>query len=89
MHLRLSGLPTALVSGLQTSITLGKIPNSLQLALPQPLAMGTSVRSVMRSVDGLGGFDLDLQLEIDNHDVWTIRVLKPDDDDDEATNAKH
>ena len=69
VHLRLSGLPAALVSGLRTSIVLGKIPNSLQLALPQPLAMGTSVHSVMCSVNHLGGFDLDLQLEIDNHDV--------------------
>jgi hypothetical protein len=87
--LRLSGLPAALVSGLQTTVTLGKIPNSLQLALPQPLSMGTSLHSVMRSADNIGGFDLDLQLDIDNHDVWTVRVLKPQKTDDDATRGSY
>lgn len=76
VHLRLSGIPKLLVSDMKTTVTLEKVPNSLQLALPHPLPMGTSVHSVTRSADDLG-FDLDLRLGIDNHDVWTVRVLKP------------
>ena len=82
VHLRLSGLPAPLVSGSQTAVTLAKIANSLQLALPHPLPMGTSVHAVTRSLDALEGFDLDLQLAIANHDVWTVRVIKPHKTDD-------
>ena len=84
MHLRLSGLPALLVNGSHTAVTLEKIPNSLQLALPHPLPMGTFLHSVTRSMDSLRGFDLDLQLSIDNHDVWTIRIRKPQKTDDDV-----
>jgi hypothetical protein len=77
VRVRLSGLPAALLNGPHTAVTLAKIPNSLQLALPHPLPMGTSVHSVTPTAGKLGGFDLDLQLAIANHDVWTVRVLKP------------
>eukprot|EP01043_Picozoa_sp_COSAG02_P084147 COSAG02_NODE_22029_length_766_cov_1.004498_1_plen_201_part_10 len=84
VRLRLSGLPATLISALQTTLTFAKIPNSLQLALLHPLPMGTSIHNVTQRTDGSGGFDLDLQLAIENHDVWTVRVLKPQKTDDDA-----
>ena len=77
VHLRLSGLPATLVHGEQTTVTLAKIPNSLQLAVPRPLPMETTVHRVTQSAAFPLGFDLDLQLVITNHDVWTVRVLRP------------
>ena len=82
VHVRLSGLPATLVSGSQTLVTLARIPNSLQLAVPHPLPMGTAVHSVTHSADASEGFDLDLRLAIDNHDVWTVKVLRPHKTDD-------
>ena len=75
VHMQLSGLPAGLVSGGQTAVTLAKIPNRLQLAVPHPVPMGRSVLNVTRSA--ISGFDLDLQLPIGTHDVWTVRVLRP------------
>jgi hypothetical protein len=71
VHLRLSGLPPRLVKNGQTTVTLAKIPNSLQLAVPHPLPMGTFVRNVTRTAPVKPAFDLDLELIIGTHDVRT------------------
>ena len=44
--------------------------------MPHPTPLGTREHKVTRGADTLG-FDLDLQLPILNHDVRTVRVLKP------------
>ena len=77
VHLRLNGLPSTLVNDGQTTLTLAKIPNSLQLALPHPLPMGTFVYNVTQTAPLKAAFDLDFELTIGNHDVWTVRVLRP------------
>ena len=76
VHVRLSSLPPLLVSAGQTAVTLATIPNMLQRAVPHPTPLGTREHTVTRGADTLG-FDLDLHLPIINHDVWTVRVLKP------------
>ena len=77
VHVRLSGLPPTLVKDGQTTVTLAKIPNSLQLAVSRPLPMGTFVHNVTRTTPAKAAFDLDLELVIGTHDVWTVRVLPP------------
>jgi hypothetical protein len=78
VHTRLDGLPAALVnSNNQTSVTLTKIPNMWQLPVPHPLPMGTVIHNVTPSDIMPAGFDLDLQLPVGTHDVWTVKVLRP------------
>ena len=78
LRVRLSELPAALVNGRRTSVTLAQIPNRMQLPVPHPLPMGTTLHNVTRSADVPGAFQLDLEIaDFGTHDVWTVRVLRP------------
>lgn len=77
VHIRFSGLPVTLISNSHTSVTLAKIPNRMQLPVPHPLPMGTTLHNVTHSTVVPGTFELDLEIIIGTHDVWTVRVLRP------------
>jgi len=75
--LRATGLPPALVAAASVRVELAKIPNRLQDALPAPLQMGARLAAARPSATVAGGYDIDLRLEIEPHDVWTVRLRRP------------
>lgn len=73
--LRVRGLPPALVAAGAVAADLARIPNRLQDALPAPLPMGA--RLVPAAPNGAGGYDVALALDVEPHDVWTVRLRRP------------
>jgi hypothetical protein len=75
--LHATGLPPTLVAAASVRVELARISNRLQDALLAPLPMGARLAAARPSATVAGGYDIDLQLEIEPHDVWTVRLRRP------------